>query len=143
MFVGTPHFRASYQQDDFSCGARSTYAILRHFGKKVKYSVVKTQCLTTEANGTNVQSIVGVLRFYGLMVAVRPGMSIRGLRNALKQGAVMLVHVDDDHFAVVYGRDRKHTYIADPNRRHIRKHLNAVFKERWNKWALTVRLPKE
>lgn len=143
MFVGTPKFRTSYQKDDYSCGARCVYMILRHFGRKVKYSRVKDQCLTTVQNGTNVSALIGTLRFYGLKVGARPRMAVRGLRKALKSNAVVLVHVDGDHFAVVHGRDHRFTYIADPDpsRGKIKKHNNAVFAERFTRWGLVVSDP--
>lgn len=137
MYIGTANFKVSRQRDDYSCGARCVYMILRHFGRKVRYSKIKEQCLTT-SNGTNVHSLLGVLRFYGLEVGVRPKMSIRSLRDSLKKNAVVLVHVDVEHFAVVYGRCRRFTYIADPDKTAPNKHLNSVFKVRWNCWGLVV-----
>lgn len=116
--------------------------ILRHFRRKVKYGKVKDQCLTTE-DGTNVNALLGTLRFYGLKVGSRPKMAIRGLRKALKSGAVVLAHVDGDHFIVVHGRDHKYTYIADPDktRGRIKKQTNAVFEKRFTRWGLVVTDP--
>lgn len=139
MYLGVPRFRTSYQRNDHSCGARCVYMILRHFGIKVLFSQVEQQCLTTE-QGTNVQAILGVLRFYGLKVGHRPRMGIRGLRNTLRSGGLVLVHVDGDHFCVCYGRDRTHTWLADPNSRK-KKVRNSVFHSRWSRWGLTVRKP--
>lgn len=142
MFVGTPKFRTSYQKDDYSCGARCVYMILRHFGRKVKYNKIKDQCLTTVENGTTVAALSGVLRFYGLKVGVRPKMAVRGLRNALRQKAVILVHVDSEHYAIVYGRDHKRTYVADPIRGLGGKRNNTLFAERWNRWGLVISDPE-
>ena len=40
MFVGTRDFRRSLQLDNFSCGARSVYAVLQHFDAAMPYAQV-------------------------------------------------------------------------------------------------------
>jgi ABC-type bacteriocin/lantibiotic exporter with double-glycine peptidase domain len=114
MLAGATHFRRSLQLDFYSCGARSVFAVLRHFDRALPYPAVKKRLGTSWSHGTSVLPMVKLMRARGLRVGHRPLMSWRELIRALKRNAAVLVHLDGDHLAVVHGADAQRVYLADP-----------------------------
>ena len=141
MFVGTKSFPRSLQFDGYSCGSRSVYAVTRHFGVQRSHRVLKAELKTNSDTGTAVHQMIRVLRHLGLRVGYRPSLSWRGLVNALKVGAVVIVHLDGEHLGTVFGADEHHVYLADPSAVRCvgRKQSRQVFFTRWSRWGLVVR----
>lgn len=141
MFIGTKSFTRSLQLDNFSCGARSIYSVLRHFGVHRPYGVLKADLGTRPASGTAVHAMIRVLRVNGLRVGYRPRWSWRSLMKALSVHAVVIVHLDGDHLGVVHGADDQRIYLADPSiiRCPGRSQPRQKFLSRWTRWGLVVR----
>jgi ABC-type bacteriocin/lantibiotic exporter with double-glycine peptidase domain len=140
--IGTTNFKRSLQRDSYSCGARSVFMILQHFGSTLKYSEVK-EALGTDEEGTKVKAMIKCLRAHGLRVGHRPDMSFKKLQKALANNAIVLVHLDGDHFGVVHGMSERRVYLADPS---IARCVNGSiytrgFKKRWTDWGLVVTKP--
>ena len=68
--VHTRDFRRSLQLDDYNCGARSVYAVLRHFGAAMPYRLVTLKLKTRPDRGTAVRSMIRLLRGRALRVGV-------------------------------------------------------------------------
>jgi len=141
--VGVPPkaFYRSVQEDGFSCGAHSTYMILRHFGRRVSYKETVRRLGTTE-DGTDVIPIIKTLRYFDLKVGYYPRLRYARLQHLLGLGAVCLVHLDTSHFGVVHGTTSKRVFLADPSYRKMKNHRSLSverFKDRWSNWALSVR----
>jgi ABC-type bacteriocin/lantibiotic exporter with double-glycine peptidase domain len=139
--VGRVDFRRSLQTDDYSCGARAVFMISNHFGLGVSYQKVKTAVRTTAGDGTPVVPMIRFLRERGLKVNHCPSMNVRSLRRALQRDAVVLVHLDGDHFGVVHAMSLEYVYLADPSifRQRGPRISKVAFAGRWSRWGITVR----
>lgn len=140
MFIGTRSFPRSLQLDDYTCGSRAVYSVMRHFGVTRPYWLLKSQLGTTPDKGTTVSSMMSVLRRSGLRVGYRPNLGWRELVQALKLGAVAVVHLDGDHIGVAHGVDDKYVHLADPSiiRCPGRRQTRERFLARWTRWGLLV-----
>lgn len=143
MFHGTRDFKRSIQLDDYSCGSRSAYMILRHFGHRMPHAWVKYVLGTNEKSGTNKKPLRALFRRKGLSARIQRDMGFKDLRKALGRGAVVLVDVDGDHYAVVHGVGDKYVHIADPSfiRCPKRRLSHKRFRKRWQGWGLVVAPP--
>jgi ABC-type bacteriocin/lantibiotic exporter with double-glycine peptidase domain len=70
------HFPRSIQLDYYSCGAKSTYMILKHFGKRCSSDSVEKQ-LGTDEDGASPNDIKRVLRKYGLSIHLNSKMGLQ------------------------------------------------------------------
>ena len=140
-FIGTTHFTRSIQLDSWSCGSQVVFSALRHFGVHRPHRLLQIQLGTNPSSGTSVSSMIRVLREQGLRVDYRPHLNWRELLNALKVGAVVVVHLDGDHFGTAFGADDEHVYLADPSVTRLlgRRQTRRKFLARWTRWGLVVR----
>jgi ABC-type bacteriocin/lantibiotic exporter with double-glycine peptidase domain len=140
MFIGIKTFPLSLQRDTYSCGSRAVYSVLFHFGIHRPHRLVKSQLATNPTSGTAVRQMIRVLRGCGLKVGYRPYLSWRELAQSLRKGAVALVHLDGDHFAVAHGLDSTHVHLADPSiiRCAGRRQTRQRFLARWSRWGLLI-----
>ena len=139
--IGTGLFPRSLQKDDYSCGARAVYMIAKYFRLPHRYKEVKKAVGTTEDSGTSVKPMIRFFREHQLKTNHQPQMRFRDLRRALKNGAVVLVYLDGDHYGVVHAVTSEFVYLADPSlvRQLGRRTSKRVFKKRWKNWGITVR----
>ena len=135
-----PKFYRSVQTDSYTCGVHSVRMVLRHFGYRTSFKKLKEDLGTTYNDGTTVAALKRVLRAHNLRVGHRPKMKMRELDEALASGKLALVHLDGDHFGVVYGTKGIWVYLADPSlaRMKGRALTRAKFLRRWTRWALIV-----
>jgi ABC-type bacteriocin/lantibiotic exporter with double-glycine peptidase domain len=140
MFIGIKTFPRIFQLDDWSCGSRSIQATLKFFGIHRPHWFLTAQLKTSPDAGTAVHQMVRVLRRHGLRVGYRPNLSWRELVQALKVGAVAVVHLDGDHIAVAHAVTEHHVLLADPSilRCPGRRQTRRRFLERWTRWGLLV-----
>lgn len=141
MLVGTTKFTRLVQFDNWTCASRSVQAVLKFFGITRTHGLLKSQLETSPDTGTSVSSMIRVLRRQGLRVGYRPHLNWRALVHALNVEAVVIVHLDGDHLAVVHGVDDEHVYLADPSiiRCPGRRQWRQTFLARWTRWGLVVR----
>jgi ABC-type bacteriocin/lantibiotic exporter with double-glycine peptidase domain len=137
-------FERSLQIDTYSCGAQSTFMILRHFGK-ARTALGVERALGTTKDGTDQFQIRQLLAKRGLIARRINRPTISQLRQAIDVGCPVLVSVDakdieGGHWAVVYGYSSGHIFVADPSlKRAFRcRHTTAEFVNRWDKWAMVV-----
>lgn len=140
---GTVVFPREIQLDDYSCGARSVYAISRHFKMRVSYREVKRVVGTTE-EGTEEAPIVAFFRSHGLRVGVRPRLRLEELRRVLEARAVVLISLDGDHYGVVHAMSDALVWVADPSvlRQQLPFLTKARFKKRWGREGVIVYPPR-
>jgi ABC-type bacteriocin/lantibiotic exporter with double-glycine peptidase domain len=140
MFIGTRSFSRSLQLDDYSCGSRAIYSVMRHFGVTRPHWLLKSQLNTSPDAGTAVHRMIRVLRRHRLKVGYRPNLNWRGLVQALKADVVVIVHLDGDHIAVAHAVTEHHVLLADPSvlRCPGRRQTRRRFLERWSRWGLIV-----
>jgi ABC-type bacteriocin/lantibiotic exporter with double-glycine peptidase domain len=135
-----PYFPRSIQLDYYSCGAKSTYMILKYFGKRCTYDSVEKQ-LGTDDNGTSPSDIKRVLRKNGLATHVNTKMGLRDLKKAINEGSPVLVSLYDGwHYSVVYGYSDKLVFVMNP-----RSLKCAVSLSEWrrifDRWGIIVCKP--
>jgi len=138
-------FERSLQIDTFTCGAQSTYMILRYYGKARSIDAV-TKALGTTTDGTDEDQIRALLTKRGLIVRRIQRPTIAKLQQAIDAGRPVLVSVDSKkyknagHWAVVYGYSPGHVFVADPSLRRARlcRHTTEEVRGRWDKWAMVV-----
>ena len=138
-------FERSLQLDTYTCGAQSTFMILRYFGKARSIDAV-TKALGTTTDGTGEDQIREVLTKRGLIARRIKRPTIAKLRQAIDEGCPILVCVDSQkykdagHWAVVYGYSPAHIFVADPSvkRAILCRHTTEKFRQRWDKWAMIV-----
>jgi ABC-type bacteriocin/lantibiotic exporter with double-glycine peptidase domain len=110
-----PDFPRSIQLDGYSCGAKSTYMILKYFGKRCCPATVE-RWLGTTADGTSSTDIKRVLRKHGLKVAVHTYMNLRDLKSAIDSGCPVLVSLYDGwHYSIVYGYSPGYVFVMNPS----------------------------
>lgn len=141
MFVGTKSFPRSLQLDDYSCGSRAVYSVMRHFSVTRPHWLLKSQLGTKPDTGTTVHQMIRVLRRHGLRVGYRPNLGWRELVQALRVEAVVIVHLDGEHLAVAHALDHRKVWLADPSllRCPGRTQTRRKFLSRWTRWGLVVR----
>lgn len=103
------------QLDKYSCGVQCTKAILSYFGHDLIASDLQRELRTTKRAGTDWNRIMDVVRSHGCRCRKFDSGRRETLIRAIRQGAPVLVEVDGDHWAVVYGIGPDQVYLADPS----------------------------
>jgi hypothetical protein len=134
-----PSFPRPVQGDDFSCGAQVAFAIAAFYGRARSVSAVM-KALGTTTEGTDSGQLAAFFRARDLRARAIASASMEELRSAIRAGAPVIVSMDGDHWAAVYGFERGAVYLADPalNRSPRVRILSAEFRRRWNGWAMVV-----
>lgn len=132
-------FRRSLQLDNFSCGAQSAFMILKYFEKARSVKNV-TRELGTGESGTTEQAIKSLFRKRQLRMHAFAHGTLKRLRDAIDGGCPVLVGVDGDHYAVVFGYSPGKIYLADPavTRAVLCGGREEAFIERWDRLGLIV-----
>ena len=135
-----PHFPRSIQLDYYSCGAKSTYMILKYYGKRCTSDSVEKQ-LGTDEDGTSPSDIKRVLRKYGLQTHTDTNMNLRDLKASINAGSPILVSLYDGwHYSVVYGYSNKHVFVMNPSSLKCAVGLSE-WRRSWDRWGIIVNTP--
>jgi hypothetical protein len=101
--------------DNYSCGAKSVFTILRYYSKICTPESVEEQ-LHTDEDGTSVSDIKRVLKRYGLAFQTLRKPGLRDLKAAIDDGCPILITLNDgEHYAVVYGYSSSHIFVSNPS----------------------------
>ena len=141
-----PSFPRSIQLDWYTCGAKSTYMVLRYFGKRCTPSSVEDELGTTYA-GTPRTAIKRVLRKHGFRIRVNTDMSLRDLKSAIHAGSPVIVRLYDGwHYSVVYGYSDRHVFVMNPSLGEMGSVCCAVRLNEWQRmfdgWGIVVKQPQ-
>jgi ABC-type bacteriocin/lantibiotic exporter with double-glycine peptidase domain len=134
-----PGFVRSIQTDAYSCGAHCAYAIMRYYG----YTGSKRPVLKRLRNRDGL-CWVELREFFcecGLEPACIDKPTLLNLRREIDAGFPVLVSMDTDHWATVYGYGRGCFYVMDSSLgRSVRcYHTTERFRKRWDRWAMPIR----
>ncbi len=139
-----PCFPRSIQLDGYSCGAKSTYTILRYYRISCTTKSVE-RTLKTTYNGTSVKNILRVLRQKGLSCKEVDKAKLSQIREAIDNGSPVLISVFDGwHYSVVYGYSDSHIFVMNPSLdvTDMGSVWNAVprrrFADIWDHWGIIV-----
>lgn len=138
--VSLPNFPRHIQLDGYSCGAQCALAILKYYGKTGSIDHVMRE-LGTTIEGTDQHQLRALFKKRGLIARRICAPNIVKIKNELINGYPILVSMNRDHWAVVYGYAPGYVFVADPalNRRLLCRHSTKAFLKRWDKWAMAVR----
>ncbi|MDP1675313.1 MAG: cysteine peptidase family C39 domain-containing protein [Bacteroidota bacterium] len=136
------NFSRSVQIDQYSCGAKSTYMVLKYFGKRCTHESVERQ-LGTTIEGTSRKDIKRVLKEYGLNIQVNSNMGIRDLKSAIKTGSPVIVSLYSNcHYSVVYGFSDTQIFVMNPSLGEMGSIKITVRKSEWreifDRWGVVV-----
>jgi ABC-type bacteriocin/lantibiotic exporter with double-glycine peptidase domain len=133
----------SLQLDGYTCGAQCAFMVLSYYGKATSIKNVTKELGTTSDGTTSTQlrTLFKRRKFRPLML--RPA-TLAKLKKEINAGHPVVVCVDTDHFAVVYGYGEKCVFVADPSIRRAPwcKHATDQFLSRWDRWGMVVRPSK-
>jgi ABC-type bacteriocin/lantibiotic exporter with double-glycine peptidase domain len=110
-----PNFPKSIQLDEYSCGAKSVYCILKYFGKRCTPRSVE-RLLDTDEDGTDISDIKRVFKRYHLNCRIPRKPGLRDLKTAIDDDCPILITLyDDEHYSVVYGYSSGHIFVINPS----------------------------
>jgi ABC-type bacteriocin/lantibiotic exporter with double-glycine peptidase domain len=133
-------FKISRQLDDYSCGSRCVYMVLRHRGRSCTHTKLKKDLKTDPQEGTSELTMRKVFRRRGIHAKVRK-LNWRKLLVELESGAQVIVTVDEgEHYIVVHGYGENTVHVADPiEYRPCRRTMTRQqFLDRWDYWGLVI-----
>ncbi len=124
------------QLDNYSCGAKSAFMILNYYGRAKSIANVERKLKTTE-EGTSPVRIFSLLEKRGLRVLLKDRAKLRDIRDAIDDGAPVLVPLYGKHLAVAYGYSNGVIYVNDPS---VMSSILCAwstreFKDRWDRWC--------
>ncbi len=132
----------SIQPDNYSCGAQSTFAILKYYGKARSISNVEKMLGTTK-DGTSETRIYKLFRQRGLKVILNEKANFKTIKESIiKYKAPFLTTIDYDedpekdksHWIVIYGFSDNYIYVLDPAiKRPFVRWKKKKFRDRWDK----------
>lgn len=133
-------FPRSLQLDSYSCGAQCAFAVLKYYGKARSIRNVTLELGTTE-DGTTSTQLKALFARRGLWPVVLRTPTVKALKNEIDRGHPLIVAVDKDHWAAIYGYGNHCVFVADPaiNRGGLCRHPMQLFRSRWNRWAMAIR----
>ena len=119
------------------CGAAAVTAVCRFHGLQVSVAEVRRAIGTTET-GTSLAGIARGARALGLEARM-----VRALdRDLATLPLPAIVHVDGDHWVVLYDVEERHVRVADPRAGPLRLPRRQV-KERWSGYAALLAPPTQ
>jgi ABC-type bacteriocin/lantibiotic exporter with double-glycine peptidase domain len=142
-----PNFPPSIQLDYYSCGAKSTYMVLKYFGKRCTPESVERQ-LGTEEDGTSPSDIKRVFKQYGLQCRTMRKPTIKDLKAAIDAGCPVLISLyEGEHYVTVYGHSRTHMFVMNPSLDATEDGVGSVsvaiplgkFQKVWDRWGIVVK----
>lgn len=129
-------FPIEYQMDAKDCGPASLKMVAKYFGRYYSLQYLRDKCGITR-EGVSMLGISACAEEIGLHTqAVK--CTIEDVVNLIPHPSI--VFWNENHFIVVYKADKKHIWVADPQKGHL-KYTHDEFKKGWyiqgsNKGAL-------
>jgi predicted double-glycine peptidase len=138
-----------FQSTSYSCGAAAVQSVLAYWGKEFHEKDLWQALGTSEQLGTAPDSMLRVLRDYGLKAQMHEGTSIQEIREALGRKVPVILDIqawpdsprpneswDDDwedgHYVVAIGIDDANLYVEDPSLLACRGYI--PLKELGSRW---------
>lgn len=119
-------FPTERQMDSQDCGPACLKMIARYYGRYFSLQAMRDKCgLTRE--GITIRALCDGAEAIGLhTLAIK--VTIDDLVTMVPLPAIAFW--DMEHFVVVYGADKRHVWVSDPAKGHVRYTLEA-FREKW------------
>lgn len=129
-------FPIEYQMDAKDCGPASLKMVAKYFGRYYSLQYLRDKCGITR-EGVSMLGISACAEEIGLHT-LAVNCTIEEVVNIIPHPSI--VFWNENHFIVVYKADKKHIWVADPQKGHL-KYTHDEFKKGWyiqgsNKGAL-------
>lgn len=122
------HFPTEYQMDAKDCGPASLKMVAKYYGRYYSLQYLRDKCGITK-EGVSLLGISVAAESIGFRtVAVK--CTIDDVMSKVPLPAI--VYWEENHFIVVYDANKKHIYVSDPARGHLRYNK----QEFQNGWCL-------
>lgn len=119
-------FPTEYQMDAMDCGPASLKMVAKYFGRYYSLQYLRDKCGITK-EGVSLLGISTAAESIGLhTVAIK--CTIADLM--IKVPFPVIVHWNENHFVVVYHADKKHVWVSDPIKGHV-KYTMQEFMASW------------
>ncbi len=117
-----------------SCGPASLKMVLDFYGVKESEKKLVKICGTTKKHGTRVEGFKKAAKYFGLKILVKDFSDFSDVDFYLRKKIPVIIDwfsVDEGHYSVAVGLDKKHIYLADPEFGKITKTAKEKFKRIW------------
>lgn len=133
MQLRVPH---GYQPNDYTCGPKSLWMVLRYFKKRVSMAELMRLCETTEKTGTRRAMMKRALQNLHFTVHSSHHASLRDIERWIGKGVPVIIDFreweeDIVHFAVVVGVTGTRITLNDPAHGAGITISHKEFLERW------------
>lgn len=119
-------FPIEYQMDAMDCGPASLKMVAKYFGRYYSLQYLRDKCGITK-EGVSLLGISAAAESIGLhTVAIKS--TLQDL--LVKIPFPVIVHWNENHFVVVYHADKKHVWVSDPVKGHV-KYTAQEFRAGW------------
>ena len=123
-----------FQQSTGYCGPAVLKMILDFYGvKKTEKELVKLSGATRE-HGVEAPALLRAAKKLGFKGFIKDFSSLEDIKKYIHKNIPVIVDwfsVDDGHYSVVVGMDKKFIYLNDPELGRVRKLELKVFKRVW------------
>lgn len=119
-------FPTEYQMDAKDCGPASLKMVAKYFGRYYSLQYLRDKCGITK-EGVSLLGISAAAESIGLHTAAFK-CTIDDVIT--KVPFPVIVHWNENHFIVVYYADKKHVWVSDPVKGHV-KYTKHEFMEGW------------
>ena len=122
------------KQSPSFCGPVCLKMVLAYYGVQKSEKGLARACKTTQEYGTTSTGVVRGSRKIGFKATLRWRSSFSDIAKLLKNNVPPIVNwfsVDDVHYSVVIGLDKKYVYIVDPEIGRRRKIERKKFLPLW------------
>lgn len=119
-------FPTEYQMDAKDCGPASLKMVAKYFGRYYSLQYLRDKCGITK-EGVSLLGISAAAESIGLHTAAFK-CTIDDV--IMKVPFPVIIYWNENHFVVVYHADKKHIWVSDPCRGHV-KYTRREFMEGW------------
>lgn len=119
-------FPTEYQMDAKDCGPASLKMVAKHFGRYYSLQYLRDKCGITK-EGVSLLGISAAAESIGLHTAAFK-CTIDDV--ILKVPFPVIIYWNENHFVVVYHANKKHIWVSDPCKGHV-KYTRREFMEGW------------
>lgn len=119
-------FPVEYQMDSQDCGPASLKIIAKHFGKYYSLQFLRDRCGITKEGVSLLDLSTGAESIGLRTLAIK--CTIADVVNSIPFPAI--IFWKESHFVVVYRSDKKHVWVSDPAKGHV-KYSHEEFKKGW------------
>ena len=133
MQLNVPH---GYQPNDYTCGPKSLWMVLRYYKKRVPLSHLKRLCKTTVKTGTNRKMMKHAMRRLGFTVHSTHDANLNDVQTWVEKGVPVIIDFREwdeniTHYAVVIGVTKTRIILHDPAHGSSVNVAHREFTDRW------------